>query len=125
MKNLKDILEKLSIDDIIDSKEFPIDGTIRDMIEFLKEEGFEEAANLSGNLMSTILNKKRNKCFIISDTSIWFADTSKGDISKDNPIFLIEKRVSLHFSVYIPSNVIVEDNKKAFLEELNKQFGWQ
>ena len=42
MKNLKDtIIEKIKVDDIILNKEeFPIDGTIDDMIEFLKDYGF-------------------------------------------------------------------------------------
>lgn len=127
MKNLKDsILEKLSIDSIAPDIEFPIDGTIRDMIEFLKEEGFKEVANSSGNMMSTILNRESNKCFInYNNTTIWFADTSKKEVSEDNPIFLIEKSSNVSsFSVYIPKKVIVNDNKKAFLEELNKCFNW-
>ena len=42
MKNLEDVLEKLKIDDIVIDKEFPIDGTLDDMVKFLKHEGFEE-----------------------------------------------------------------------------------
>lgn len=43
MKNLKDILvEKLSIDSIVPDNEFPIDGTVEEMSNFLTEIGFEE-----------------------------------------------------------------------------------
>ena len=41
MKNLKDVLEKLKVDDIIIDK-FPIDGSIEDIIKFLIENGYKE-----------------------------------------------------------------------------------
>ena len=51
MKNLKDILvEKLGADDIITERiridnvkqvRFPVDGTVKDMVKFLKMNGFE------------------------------------------------------------------------------------
>ena len=126
MKNLKDVLEKLKVDDIVLEEKFPIDGTFDEMIDFLAEQGFKEVPNSTGNTISKILNKERNKCFIAYNNTIWFADTSKKEVSEVNPIFLIEKSSSTSsFSVYTPYKVIVEKNKKAFMEELNKQFGWQ
>lgn len=127
MKNLKEILlEKLSIDSITPDIEFPIDGTCDKILEFLKEQGFKEVANSTSDSISKILNIKRNKCFInYNNTTIWFTDTSKKEVSEDNPIFLIEKSSKASsFSVYIPKKVIVNNDKKAFLEELNKCFNW-
>ena len=134
MKNLKDsiseklsidsILEKLKVDDIVLAEMFPIDGTFDEMIDFLKEYDFKEVANSMHNSISKILNKERDKCFINYNNTIWFADTSKGEVSGDNPIFLIGKS-SKDFSVYTPYKVIVNDNKEEFLKELNKRFGWE
>lgn len=50
MKNLRDIiLEKLKVDDIsLVKKEFPIDGTINEIIEFLKDAGFKKVPSYAG-----------------------------------------------------------------------------
>ena len=128
MKSLKDtIYEKLKVDDIVLEEKFPMDGNFDEIIDFLTEQGFKEVPNSTGNTISKILNKESNKCFInYNNDTIWFADTTKKEVSDDNPIFLIEKwsKVS-SFSVFTPYKVIVEKNKKAFIKELNKRFGWQ
>lgn len=128
MKELKDILlEKLSIDDINLNEEFPIDGTLEEIIDFLKSKGFKEIET-GDNQINEILNKKRNKCFTLFSGRIWFADTSKGDISKKNPLFYIDTYNS-HLLVYYIDKYrdkiyITEDDESEFLEELNKRFGW-
>lgn len=122
------IVERIRIDNVKQVK-FPIDDTIYEILEFLKEQGFKEVPNSTRNTMSRMLNMERNKCFIAYNNTIWFADTSKKEVSEDNPIFLIEKSSNTNtssFSVYIPKKVIVnDDNKKEFLKELNKCFGWE
>lgn len=70
MKNLKDaIYEKLKIDDINLNGNFPIDGKLDDMIEFLENAGFKEVSN-QGSWDATLLNyRKYNvKCFAVQKT---------------------------------------------------------
>ena len=129
MKNLKDtILEKLKIDDINLNDKFPIDGTIDDMIKFLEEKGFNDVYHNGGGVVD-MFNKYNSKCFYKKEGIFWFGDTSKEKISKDNPIFYISISPKI-FDVYFRDNNkwiidIVENNKKAFMEELNKRFGWK
>ena len=131
MKNLKDsILEKLSIDNINLNGEFPVDGTIEEMAEFLEEEGFQQ---LDSSIVTIpAANDAEAKCFMIdkTETELWFADTSKEKISKKNPIFSIEIYFkSTVFSTYAFNSRgfyerIIDNDKKAFIKELNKHFGW-
>ena len=69
MKNLRDIiLEKLKVDDIsLVKKEFPIDGTINEIIEFLKDAGFKKVPSYAG-WNATVENFKKNnvKCFSVN-----------------------------------------------------------
>ena len=139
MKNLKDsILEKLRVDDIIINNEFPIDGTLKEIIEFLEGEGFVEEedfkeANDSGKL-SVSFDLAKSKCLKVYGKTIYFADTSKKRISKDNPIFLITNDLDQFetvFAVYYftgKMNWILgykNTDKRLFLRELNKRFGWK
>ena len=136
MKKITDILEKLRVDDIVFSEKFPIDGTIDDIIEFLKNQGFEDIDERGSK--DKVFNSKESKCFSCLEElqRIWFADTSKGKISKSNPIFVIRffediKKVSSYsYSLYYLNNnrdveFIVRDDKEDFLKELNKRFGWE
>ena len=130
MKNLKDILEKLKIDDIKLTGNFPIDGTIEEMAKFLEEEGFQHLA--SDIVTIPAANNAKAKCFMLdkTETELWFADTSKEKISRKNPIFSIEIYYkSIVFSTYSYNSRgfyerIIDNDKEEFLEELNKQFGW-
>ena len=130
LKNLKDIiLEKLSVDNIVIVEEFPIDGTMEDIVKFLKEQGFKQIS--SSGYISDLVNLTKTKCFMSDLTNIWFADTSEKKVSKDNPIFGIAYKF---YNVYYPKNSnnvrsheyidIVENDKEEFLRELNKRFGW-
>jgi hypothetical protein len=133
MKNLKDVLEKLKIDDIIFDV-FPIDGTIDDVIKFIERQGFKDINERGG--IAKRFSSHKNKCFVYIEDArerLWFADTSKEKISKDNPIFLIKYNPKFssnyEYCVYYRDNDlildIVENDKKEFLEELNKRFGWE
>jgi len=65
MKTLKDsILEKLSIDDINLNGDFPIDGKLDDMIEFLERDHFKKVLSY-GNWNQTFekYEKYNTKCF--------------------------------------------------------------
>ena len=131
MKNLKEvILEKLKVDDIVLTEEFPIDGKKEDIIKFLKEQDFIHITNTPTGLLSDIFNNEKKRCIIEYAQYIYFADTSIGKISKDNPIFLMcSDRLQVYSVYYKGSNDntidIVDNDKKKFLEELNKRFGWQ
>ena len=139
MKNLKDsikdaILEKLKVDDILlDKEEFPIDGTLNDIIEFLKDNGFEYVECRGG--IDEYFNKYKSKCFYKNDVHLWFGDTSKEKISKKNPIFsyrFLFESFGVYYCVQDDVCWLVgenyensKENKKEFLEELNKRFGWE
>ena len=129
MKNLKDsILEKLKVDDIVLIEEFPIDGTIEEIMKFLEGQNFIDISMRHGSI-SRMFNDMKKKCVAKFGNRLSFADTSKEKISKDNPIFYICLVDPIVYSVYyknIYDNTIdiVENDKKEFLEELNKCFGW-
>ena len=137
MKNLKDILnntilEKLKVDDITFDG-FPIDGTLDDIIKFLENNNFEYT-HINGAI-DEWFNNYKSKCFYKTENLLWFGDTSKEKISKDNPIF-IYRILNNTFGVYYCDNdgricwIVYAGSKKSedrkeFLEELNKRFGWQ
>ena len=129
MKTIIDILEKLKVDDIVFEK-FPIDGTVEKMIKFLKEQGFIDATESYGSL-NDIFNTAKSKCFFIypddNTKRIWFVDTSEREICKENPVFFIDPTYKYYEVYYLNSSghaTIIDNSKKAFIEELNKRFGW-
>ena len=129
MKNLKDtILEKLKVDDIVLSEEFPIDGTLEDTVKFLEEQGFKDIIDFG--TVNAKFDLAKTKCFHKKDNRLWFADTSKNKTSKKNPIFLIKySSLATCFIVYYVEdgliNNLYNNDKKGFMKELNKQFSWQ
>lgn len=133
MKTIADVLEKLRVDDIVLGEKFPIDRRLKEIVEFLKEQGFKDVDKRGSK--DLIFNSEKFKCFTYlkgrgGGEILWFADTSKGEISKDNPIFLIKSLSNTHvFVVYymVSAKMIykTENDKKEFLEELNKRFGWR
>lgn len=102
MKNLIDILEKLSIDDVkINSskhfvKDFPLDDTIEKIVNYLKDNDFKEVSwpseNSLFNEFKKDIEKENGKVFAVYENRlIRFANTSGGNkISADNPIFVID-----------------------------------
>lgn len=67
MKNLKDILEKLKVDDIT-FDEFPINGTADDIVEFLEENGFKKIDGKNFTYWRQIVKIAKtttNKAFIL------------------------------------------------------------
>ena len=135
MKTITDVLEKLRVDDIILNDRFPIDGTLKEMMQFLEENGFKYVECRSD--IDECFNKYKSKCFYKNNEYLWFGDTSKEEISKKNPIFTY-RILQNNFSVYYcgTSGRIYwlvgelgkiknsKENKEEFLRELNKRFGW-
>lgn len=127
MKNLKDILEKLKVDDISFEK-FPTNGTIEDIIKFLKTEGFKEYQISEGGIIPTF-NKNKGKILLLSNYSydrVWFADTSKEKISEQNPVFLIIKNSGMKFEwkCFREDYMTIFSNKYKVIDLMNKKFGW-
>jgi hypothetical protein len=116
------ITERIRIDNI-KHLEFPIDGTIDDMVEFLQSQGFSRMYPNTFALRSKF-NEVNNKCFVAKvNKAIWFADTSNDEINGDNPIFSVDEETSNYRSYYIWGyDNIDEVSKKTFLEAINKQF---
>lgn len=103
MKSLVDILlEKLSIDDVkINNskhfvKDFPLDGIIEKIVNYLKDNDFKEVSWPSMAELSEFkedIEKENWKVFTMyGNEMIRFANTSNGNkISFKNPIFVIYK----------------------------------
>ena len=137
MKALKDsIYEKLKVDDI-SIEDFPINGTIDDICNFLKNEGFIEGNDLKIMVWSAYfpsMNSYKTKIFYktLAEVpsiahSIKFANTTKHSISKDNPLFNIildSKSNDRIFQLWADRNINETVSEKEFLKELNKHFGW-
>ena len=92
------ITERIRVDNI-KHPEFPINGNTEEIVDFLKERGFEEIKDLPHLPMYTdyvtvFNNTYKNKCFGVMVDSlskrniICFADTSNGRISRKNPLFI-------------------------------------
>lgn len=103
MKALKNsILEKLSLDSIttLPYRELTTrDMPTREFIKYLKEYGFEEKKSQNnGGLLDDVkdFNKYKGRYYSYSTRSwsgipeIVFADTSKGIVSKNNPLYYLE-----------------------------------
>ena len=132
MKSIKNVLnnaiyEKLKIDSIkIVPAKFPIDGSKREILEFLEEKGFIKY----NSEIDSIFYDIDSKLYYTFAANLWFADTSREKISKNNPIFNIDF-IDRTYSVYyytkkggFMQNIVIADKEK-FLKELNERFGWK
>jgi hypothetical protein len=123
------ITERIRVDNI-KHLEFPIDGTIDDMVKFLKAYNFEECDTKNKKYSSKVfLNDMKAKSYVISFdyTRIWFADTSKNEISKINPMFFISLKSSTIGEIYeimYGDGTDLKINKNAFVRELKRHFGF-
>lgn len=135
MKNLKDILvEKLGVDDIITERiridnvkqvRFPVDGTVKDMVKFLKMNGFEEFGEENMSVVKQF-NKEKIRGFMMNRDKdiLWFADTTKNKISSMNPVFLYNIEEDCFKFIFHEYDGSIECYKYEFEEELNKRFGF-
>jgi hypothetical protein len=77
---------------------FPINGTIKDMIEFLEDNGFHDiqVTSLLNQKYAEEYDEHKNKCYSVifynpnRYAGILFADTSNGEISDKNPMYSIK-----------------------------------
>ena len=125
MRNLVDILEKLSLDDIKMSKRFPTSGRMDDVIDFLKDVGFNEIeVNYNMDFIGQ-LNKEKGKYFAKTGDTIYWADTSKGNISEKNPMFAMIDKRDYYFYYDKRFGQMKEIELKDLIKKLNEVFGWQ
>ena len=109
------------------SIKFPIDGTIKDMIKFLENNGFEEI-KVEEYFRSTSarFDEIKVRGFMVNRTkdSLWFADTSKHKLSDDNPMFGYNICDSHRLeSWYYDLDITKTTSETQKL--LNKRFGWR
>ena len=129
MKNLKDVLEKLRVDDIVLGEKFPTSEDLKDVIEFLKKEGFKEYKIDKTGVIGT-LNKNKGKIFLLKENNnrlLWFADTSKVKISERNPVFFLIKygNMRMEWRYFGEDYETISADKNKVIDLLNKRFGWQ
>lgn len=131
MRSLTDtILEKLDINSVKlpNEEPFPIDGSITDMAEFLKNYKFEEVLDSydyeSVNDIFPILNICKNKCYMTDvDTDHWIriCDTTKEKISKNNPCVFISYETK-NYDLECPHSIDNHLSKEECLKYLKKKF---
>lgn len=127
MKPINDyIVERIKIDNVKPACDFPINGTIDDMIKFLKMNGFEETRFTPGNIF-TFLNKRSAKQLAYYNyfdaVRLWFADTTN-KITEDNPVFLVSfiKGTTRREFMYSGEKFNNQCSQQEFIEMLNKCF---
>ena len=133
MKTLKDsILEKLDINKVTITQEFPVNGTWEEMVSFLKSKKFIEFKDDNDFINDTVefINSNPGKYYAIwygtNKVDIEFGDTSKDIISEDNPFFYLEvyksgknyyKEATSEYAI----DVMMIDQKK-FEKEIKRYF---
>ena len=135
MKNLVDILEFVSKDTILEKldinkvnlNEFPIDGSIKDICEYLKKNGYEEVSIKYGINNFYNLSRQTNKAFICDRAkSSWviFGDLTR-PISNHYPSFRIlsDKKFYVEWPSSNERLASVPLTKEEFLERINDTLG--
>ena len=118
------ITERIRIDNI-KHREFPVDGTVKDMVKFLKMNGFEEFGEEDMGVVKQF-NKEKIRGFMMNRDKdiLWFADTTKNQISENNPVFLIFRYGNTNELYYDNENLDKPRNESDLLEMVNKRFGF-
>jgi hypothetical protein len=126
------ILERLNPRHLGSTNRFPIDGTYKKVVDFLKEHRFKEIdiQNDKLNEACLVFNKEYEKCFSQDEEFIiMFADTTREEISENNPLYymyLIDSRNNTwiyHRWCGIKEPVAVI-SKNVFEKEINEHFDW-
>ena len=128
MKTINDyIIERIRIDNVKRNtfREFPLNGGIKDIEGFLKDNGFTQIKCNEDTLTERgkFLNSKHGKYYIIynyavNSGSISFTDTSNGPISKTNPMYYINPKT---YSYRKLEGVDVEDLSTLLQGEFKKE----
>lgn len=137
MKHLIDIYEKLSVDNISMQSfadDFPIDGNLKVITKYLKDNGFKEVdpdriINIMLGTFTRNFNNLKEKAFCVrtKDNAIWirFGDTSSNLISEENPIFTIGKNKNNNYWRLFIEYMTPWDKELStseWLEKLNERF---
>ena len=133
MKNLKDVLEKLRVDDIILPEEFPIDARYEQIIEFLENNNFKRISDKKLRNWEDVVGEicKHDKCYIVGDRdgngnfNFRIANLEKVPLT----FFMYYNRhnktryvISDILSIYSYSSRDKEVSKEEWLREINKLF---
>ena len=122
------ILERLNPRHLGKTSEFPIDGTLEEMIIFMYNNGFTDIGKPSQSPGARVekFNFFKGRVFEYKkDDILRFADTSRNTISKNNPIYVIANSISFGKRYYKEYETVDGDKeltKEEFLKEINKRF---
>ena len=129
MKELSNYInEKLDINNVRIAKKFPIKGSIKDVIEFLQDNGFTEMEHFRHPSRTKIdFDDRRAKTYLRSgEDSLYFADTSKKRISKENPIVFFGGRTrNFAYSDGETYHYFADNEVDKALELVNSIFRWE
>lgn len=119
------ITEKLDINKVNLNSDFPIDSSFDDIVAFLVKNKYIKITSIDRYMFSAfnIASKKAffSEYYKDSDWNIWFGDTSKGLLNKDNPLFLIQKEPNSERKFYYsPDNLTNPRTKEDFMKALKK-----
>ncbi len=108
---------------------FPIDGSLQEVIDFLTNQGFKcigrpKSLHPGLSVITMMFNDQHSKSFMVNETEngIRFADTSKHDLSDDNPIFYISGYRKGEWFYVIENYYRNLYDKDKFLQIINKKF---
>lgn len=124
------ITEKLDINKVALNSDFPIKGTINDVIVFLEKCGFKNLGIRppTAEQIFQEFEESTGKVFMYDTDANWirFADNKDGKISKKNPIYTIffnQDIYTTQTSAY-GYGYTKRDSKEVFGKLLNKRFGF-
>ena len=122
------ITEKLDISKVtLYNSDFPINGSIKDICEYLRHQGFIEIPNNGKLKLFLAMNDKKDKVFAwdagLTGKFVRFADTSNHDIDKEHPSYVIFSD-GRHYKEWIENNKTEADMipKEKLLKMVKKQF---
>lgn len=135
MKELTNYInEKLDINKVnLPSKEFPMDGDMDEVVDFLADHDFIQIKYHRTEFYYQYkkdFNNLRTKCFMVQSRKmgeitdiVFFGDTSKEDISKDNKLFMITfEPGNIQYEYYDDGRASRDIDKKDFEAEMIKLF---
>lgn len=135
MKELTNYInEKLDINKVsLPSKEFPMDADMDEVVDFLADHDFIQIKYHRTEFYYQYkkdFNNLRTKCFMVQSRKmgeitdiVFFGDTSREDISKDNKLFMITfEPGNIQYEYYDDGRASRYIDKKDFEAEMTKLF---
>ena len=132
MKNLKDVLEKLKVDDIVLGEKFPIDGTLDDISNFLKENNFKEI-KMSATWELVQRNFLKESCPVFTESiknNFGVIAIYDGASSTQKDLFIITNYGNMEYYIFynldtkkfIDTKEAKKVTKEKFLKEISNIF---